>query len=119
MKKRIAGIAVLRGVFVLAARSAKKVATEQIAGQPTTRYTVDLRKVPNPLITTQMRQAMAEAGISTIPIDLWLDDHGRPLKVVDVIAADSQRATNTVTLTKYNEPVIITAPPAADVVTTE
>jgi hypothetical protein len=49
MKKRIAGTAVLRGVFVLAARSAKKVATEQIAGQPTTRYTVtvDLRKVPS------------------------------------------------------------------------
>jgi hypothetical protein len=46
-------------------------------------------------------------------------DHGRPLKVVDVIAADGQRATNTVTLTNYNEPVTITAPPAADVVTTE
>jgi hypothetical protein len=62
---------------------------------------------------------MAKAGISTIALDLWLDDHGRPLKVVDVIAADGQRATNTVTLTNYNEPVTITAPPAADVVTTE
>jgi hypothetical protein len=115
------GAADTYGVFVLAARSAKKVGTEQIAGQPTTRYTVtvDLRKVHSRLITTQMRQAMAEAGISTIPLDLWLDDHGRPLKVVDVIAADGQRATNTVTLTKYNEPVTITAPPAADVVTTE
>jgi hypothetical protein len=115
------GAADAYGVFVLAARSAKKVGTEHIAGQPTTRYTVtvDLRKVHSPLITTQMRQVMAEAGISTIPLDLWLDDHGRPLKVVDVIAADGQRATNTVTLTKYNEPVTITAPPAADVVTTE
>ena len=114
------GAADAYGVFVLAARSAKKVGTELVDGQPATRYTVtvDLRKVHSPLITTEVRQAMAEAGISTIPLDLWLDNHGRPLKVVDVIAADGQRATNTVTLTKYNEPVTIEAPPAADVDTT-
>jgi hypothetical protein len=115
------GAADAYGVFVLAARSAKKVGPEQIAGQPATRYTVtvDLRKVHSPLITTEVRKAMTEAGINTIPLDLWLDDNGRPLKVVDVITADGQRATNTVTLTKYNEPLTITAPPAADVVTTE
>ena len=115
------GAADAYGVFVLAAGSAKKVGPEQIAGQPTTRYTVtvDLRKVHSPLITTEIRQAMAEAGISTIPLDLWLDDKGRPQKVVDVITADGQRATNSVTLTKYNEPVTITPPPAADVVATE
>ena len=115
------GAADAYGVFVLAARSAKKVGTEPIAGQAATHYTVtvDLRKVHSPLITAQIRQAMSEAGISTIPLDLWLDDHGRPLKVVDVVAAEGQRSTNTVTLTKYNEPVTIAAPPADEVVTSE
>lgn len=65
------------------------------------------------------RAARAGTRPAARALDLWLADHGRPLKVVDVIAADGQRATNTVTLTKYNEPVTITAPPAADVVTTE
>lgn len=115
------GAADAYGVFVLAARSAKNVGTEPIAGQPATHYTVtvDLGKVHSPLITTEIRQAMSEAGVSTIPLDLWLDDHGRPLKVVDVVAAEGQRGTNTVTLTKYNESVTIAAPPADDVVSSE
>jgi hypothetical protein len=101
-------------VFVHAAKSVKVVGTDTVGGVRTTRYhvVVDAAKVPNSVLSRQELQA---SGIKTVPIDLWIDGAGRPVQVVERLTVQGQTVSVKVTITKYNQPLTIKAPPASKV----
>lgn len=62
----------------------------------------------------QMQQA-ADAGVDTIPLDLWVDANGRAIKVVDKVVAEGVNATAEIRMGHFNEPVTISAPPPSQI----
>lgn len=103
--------------FVRAAKSIKVIGHETVAGVGTTHYTVvvDVSKLPS--TSAFNKQALAASGIKTIPVDLWIDNQGRPVKVAEKLNVQGKSLNVTGTITKYNQPVTITAPPASQVST--
>jgi hypothetical protein len=59
----------------------------------------------------QMQQA-ADAGVDSIPLDLWVDAQGHPVKVTDTVSTEQASATVEVQMGHFNEDVHITAPPS-------
>lgn len=104
-------------VFVHAAKSLKVDGSETINGVHTTHYTVvvDVSKVPT--TSALSKQALQASGIKTLPVDLWIDDQGRPVKVTENITIEGKSLHVVGTMSKYNQPVTITAPPASQVST--
>lgn len=96
-----------------AAKSVRKVGTEQVSGTPATRYdlVVDPAKLPDSLTSR------AGLGTADIPVKLWLDDRGRPVQVQAAVPVAGQPVKITVTFDRFGEPVTITAPPASQVAT--
>jgi hypothetical protein len=97
----------------------KTIGVEQVNGTTATHYKlmVDITKVRSASITPAVKQALAKAGIKKIPVDMWVDGEGRPVKVSETITLQGQAVSTNVNLTKVNEPVTITAPPASQVAT--
>jgi hypothetical protein len=102
--------------FVKSAKSVKLVGAEPVNGAPANHYSlvVDIAKLPS---TYPGRQALIAAGLSTLPVELWIDSKGRPVKIVDKVTIQGQAVSSLVTLSRFNEPVHITAPPADQVST--
>jgi hypothetical protein len=46
---------------------------------------------------------------------MWIDGQGRPVRVSEKVTASGVSTTTTLDLTKYNRPVSITPPPAAQI----
>jgi hypothetical protein len=92
------------------------VGTEQVDGADATHYAlnVDVTKLPN---DTAGRSDLLSAGLVKLPVDLWVDDHGRPVKVSEELTVQGQKVTTLVTLGNFDEDVTITAPPADQVAT--
>ena len=92
------------------------VGEEQVDGVSTTHYalTVDVTRLPN---DTPGRQDFLSVGILRLPVELWVDSEGRPVKVSERLAVQGQEITSVVTLGTFDEPVTITAPPADQVAT--
>jgi hypothetical protein len=88
----------------------------QVDGVATDHYalTVLVDKLPSdfPDITT-----VKAAGIDAIPIELWVDSHGRTVKLAEKLAVGGQQSSTNVTMSAFNKPVTITAPPADQVAT--
>lgn len=103
-------------VFVHAAKSVKVVGSDTVGGVQTTRYhvVVDASKVPSSMLS---KQALQSSGIKTVPVDLWVDGQGRPVQVSEHLAVQGQTVSVRATITKYNQPVTIQAPPASEVST--
>ena len=57
----------------------------------------------------QMQQA-ADAGIDAIPMDLWVDEDGRSIKLTDEVAAAGQKVSVEMRMSHFNENVSIDAP---------
>jgi hypothetical protein len=104
------------GAFIKAAKSVKPVGTETIAGVQTTHYSVvvDVAKLPADL---PGKDALVATGLKTLPIELNVDDKGRPIRVTENFKVSGQQVATVVTVSKYNVPVTITAPPASQVST--
>lgn len=102
--------------FVDAAKSVTLQGSERIDGVSVTHYAivVDIAKLP---ASTEGLDTLIQAGITTLPVQLWLDDQGRPIKLTQEVTAGGQSVSTLITLSKYNAPVTITAPPADQIST--
>lgn len=89
---------------------------EDVGGHPATHYalTVDVTKLPDGVAG---KQELASAGVSTLPIDLWVDGQGRPVQLREQLTVQGQQVSTEVTIGDFDAPVTITAPPADQVST--
>jgi hypothetical protein len=87
---------------------------DQVDGETVTHYTldVDVTRLPGDL---PGRQELMTAGLITLPVDLWVDSRGRPVKVSEKFTVQGQRVESTVTIGDFDEPVTVTAPAADQV----
>jgi hypothetical protein len=99
--------------FTTAARVTRHM-QETLNGAPVTHYalSVDVAKLP---ATMPGKQQVTAAGLTTLPVDLWVDRQGRLLKFTENLTVKAQHVATTITIGPYNAPVTVTPPPAAQV----
>ena len=102
--------------FAAAAKSVKLDGPDQIDGAAATHYSivVELSKLPADF---RGLQDLIAGGVTTLPVELWVDGEGRPVKVTDALSIQGQSVSSQVGMSKYNAPVHITAPPPDQVST--
>jgi hypothetical protein len=88
--------------------------TTTIGGAAAGHYslTIDLTKLP---ASFPDKSAMVASGLTSIPIELWVDPQGRLLQMVEKVTVQGQTVDVTVGLSKLNVPVTISPPPANEV----
>jgi len=96
----------------------KVVGQETVDGVATTHYTssptaAQIKKALAPALAAQL----SDADLKDLKVDMWVDAQNRPHKVVSTMTAKGQAVSTTVLLSKFGEPVTITAPPAAQTTT--
>jgi hypothetical protein len=98
------------------AATVEVVGAGEVDGVAKTHYvlTVDVLQLPN---DTPGRQDLLSAGVVRVPVELWVDADGRPVKASQELTVQGQDVTTVVTLGDFDEPVTITAPPADQVAT--
>lgn len=106
--------------------SVQKVGTESVRGTQTTHYraNVELAKVAAKAKTAAARKAVTtlqqQAGVSTFPVDLWLDGNGLVRRVTTSVPVPKSAAAGaapkiTIEFYDFGTPVNVTAPPASQV----
>jgi hypothetical protein len=102
--------------FTQAATGVQVVGPEQVDGADATHYriTVDVNRLPS---TLPGREQLISAGLTSLPVDLWVDGHGRPVRVTEDLTVQGQQVDTVVTIGNFDAPVMITAPPADQVAT--
>jgi hypothetical protein len=102
--------------YVLAAKSVDNKGSETIGGVQTTHYAivVDISKLP---ASVPNHDQLVGSGIATLPVDLFVDSQGRPVRFSDQLTVQGQTVAAETTLSEFNKPVTITAPPANQVST--
>jgi hypothetical protein len=100
-----------------AATSLKTIGAEQVNGTAATHYSliVDVTKIRGAGVTEAGKAALAQAGITKIPEDLWVDEKGHPVKVWERFTIRGQVVSTVFTISQLNQPVTISAPPASQV----
>ncbi|WP_375497490.1 hypothetical protein [uncultured Jatrophihabitans sp.] len=98
--------------FTRSASSVTDLGQASTGGVTTTHYRVivDAGSLP-----TSVPSSITAGGKSSIPIDMYLDATGRPRQVTGTFSISGQTVTPTITLSDYDAPVSITAPPAEQV----
>jgi hypothetical protein len=66
---------------------------------------------------TTLGSLLSDVGQQSVPIDLFLDTTGRPVRVVVAVKLGAQPFDITVAVSKFNAPVQIAAPPSDQVST--
>jgi hypothetical protein len=102
--------------YTQAAGSLKTIAVlEQLDGVAVAHYSmlVDVTKLHNEALTDAMKKGLAQAGISRMPVDLWVDEQGRTVKMAERFEVQGKTMAVDMTLTRINQPVSIVAPPAS------
>ena len=96
--------------FARSASSATDLGPGTVDGVATTHYrlVVDAASLPSD-------SGVTAGGRATIPIDLQLDAAGRPRQVSGTFTIRGQTVTPTITLSDYNAPVSVSAPPPGQV----
>jgi hypothetical protein len=104
------------GAFITAAKTVKLVGEQTIIGVKTTHYSivVDVAKLPADL---PGKDALVSSGLKSLPLELYIDEQGRPIQVTEDFQVQGQSVSTHVTVSKYNQPVTVTAPPASQVST--
>jgi hypothetical protein len=107
------------GSMARAASSLKTIGTDQVNGAVATHYSliVDVTKIQGAGFTAAAKAALAQARITKIPVDVWVDTHNRPVKMSEKFTVKGQIVSFDATIGQYNQPVTITAPPASQVST--
>lgn len=102
--------------FVGAADSVTSRGSQRINGVATTHYSikVDPAKLPAGF---PGKDALVAAAPKSLPVELNIDSSGRPVQVTEDITAAGQAVSTKLVLSKYNQPVSISAPPADQVST--
>jgi hypothetical protein len=100
--------------FVGAAKSLKRDGPATVTGVDTTHYSVvvDVSKLP---ASMPGRDVLQSSNIKTIPVELYLDDKNRPIEFTEDFTVQGQQVKSKLTLSDFNQPVTITAPPANQV----
>ena len=101
-------------VFVAAAKNLRLVGTEQFDGTVVAHYAlaVDIASLPSDFPN---RDALEASGLTSIPIELYVDPQGRTRKVTESFTVSGQHVSVLVTLTRIDTPVDIVAPPSSEV----
>jgi hypothetical protein len=88
--------------------------SENLNGVPTMHWslTVDPAKVDT---STPIGQLIVLLGKDPIPVELWVDDQNRPVKMTFSVSLLGQKKDITVLLSGFDAPVTITAPAPTDV----
>jgi hypothetical protein len=124
LAKDISGTLTQSGVqqFVLmvsAAQNLKLLGQETVDGVSCMHYSlsVDTRTAAQKLPGTQgqqMQQA-ADAGVASIPLNLWVDGQSLVRKVTDKVTTEQATAALELRLNHFNEDVHISAPPPSQI----
>ncbi len=103
-------------ILVSATNSVNLVGTETLDGAKVGHYriVVNIAKLPS---SFQQKQTLQKSGLTTLPVELYVDEQGRTRKLTESITVGSTHADTIVTLSKLDAPVSITAPPASQVST--
>jgi hypothetical protein len=101
-------------LFITAAKSLSVKGTQTVEGVPTTHYSVvvDISKLPSSM---PGKDALTSSGLSTLPLELYVDRQGRPVQVTEDFKVQGQSVSTKVKVTGYNKAVSIQAPPADQV----
>lgn len=94
-----------------AATGLKLEGVEQLDGTPSQHYsmTVVIANLPS---TFPNKSALTQSGLTNLPFDLYVDAQGHVRKVTEDFTVSGQHVTTVVTLSKIDQPVHVTAPPA-------
>jgi len=88
-----------------------------IDGVPTTEYQADLNLAHPTTSSTIISSALAQTlGLSSVPVDVWVDSAGRARQVSTTFSVLGLTVTAQVGLNSFGSPVSVTAPPADEVV---
>jgi hypothetical protein len=100
--------------FAPAATGVTDKGSDDVGGVPAAHYgfTVEVAKLPG---TFPAKAALQQAGLVAIPVELWIDAQGRPVKITQHLAVSGQTSDTSVLATGYDKPVDIVAPPADQV----
>lgn len=109
-----------------AASNVTEVGTEQVNGESTTHYTatIDVAKAAaKEGASSQERQKLSDAGISTVPVDVWVDSQGRIARLSLSYSGASNsggplsgaKLQATIDYLDYGQPVNIQVPDASQV----
>jgi hypothetical protein len=92
------------------------VGPDTVGGVACTRYhlVVDPKAFVTKLPASQrgQMQAAIDAGVDSVPLDMWVDGQSRPVKIVVALSVQGQSATSEYQQNHFDEPVTITPPPA-------
>jgi hypothetical protein len=96
--------------FVNAASSVKNDGPATVNGTPTTHWSVivDPSRLPD---SNPGKAALVQAGITSLPVELYVDSQGRPARVTENFTTQGQDVSTQVDVGRYNQPVSISAPP--------
>jgi hypothetical protein len=93
------------------------VGNEDIGGDPTTHYaaTIDLSaaadKIPDSQTADQLKQLEAQSGLSSMPVDVWIDRSGRVRRESVKLSSNQFSMDMTIEYTKFGATVDTTPPP--------
>jgi hypothetical protein len=95
--------------FVAAATSIKLDGPDQVDGAAATHYSivVDVTKLSGAFPGLQ---TLIASGVPTLPVELWIDAQGRPVKATEHFTVQGQSVSSLIGLGKYDAPVHIAAP---------
>jgi hypothetical protein len=94
-----------------------KLGSENIGGAPTTHYRadIDLDKVADRVGGGNVKELFKSAGVSSVPVDVWIDRAGRVRREAFKFAAAGTAIDMTIEFTRFGVPVDVTPPPADQV----
>jgi hypothetical protein len=94
-----------------------KVGTENIGGTPTTHYRadIDLNKAADRIGAGKVKDLFSNAGVSSVPVDVWIDRSGRVRREAFKFAAAGTAMDMTIEFTRFGVPVDVTPPPSNQV----
>lgn len=96
----------------------KVVGQETVDGVATTHYTSSPSAAAiTKSLSPSLAATLSGKDLTDIKVDLWVDAQDHPRKVVSSMKLKGQPIETTLELSKFGEPVTITAPPAAQTTT--
>lgn len=89
---------------------------DQVSGQAADHYSlvVEVDRLPAGF---PQAGTLESAGVTQIPLDLWLDTHGRVIRITEALTVAGQQSSTAMTLSNFDESVTINPPPADQVAT--
>jgi hypothetical protein len=97
-------------VFACASDQVQNRGQQTINGTPASHYSLTVRidRLPSDFPDLDV---VKSAGVTSIPLDLWVDRQGRTVKLTEQIAVGGQQSSTEVLMSGFNKKVTIYAPP--------